>query len=573
MASSTLAITFLVYLLGTSLIVVIESNGSPIPALITLVILSILVFSLLLACRAPLRRIPSVGWRVGAIVGVVVLMNVIRTVTFSMVVKQFGINFTVPIPARVIATTLLTLTAMVVIGELTYRRNRYENEIAQLNAKSIELTIERATFNERLQRSKTELGTTISNFLDPALSLAALEFDPDVPGRTQVTSAKILQELLRVNVRPMIEKLSVPADTSTLSNQQTPNSTTRPNPEGPRTIDITESIRPVLSVVPLRIIGFPVFITTVGIVTATWVILLLTLTWPILSLIRRLWPQRYRVLPVKPAIALITACFATAFAIPMILLYTAQPFLFPVNPSFYGLAFALGTILFSIAIAWFVSAIFITERFRYLTEQNLAEVNEQIELSNARMRQEIWFTQRNLTWVLHGPVQSALVSATIRLESGADLTAADRTALWSNIVKAYDLLTTSGPSTADFSGFMAEIQTLWQDACEISFNDADSLIELISDDPVVTSALIEVVREAVGNAIRHGNATSIEVTIAHRETNLIGLKIADNGSGIAVTAVPGIGNQLFSSLTYDWTIGTSPAGTVFTADLTWLPST
>ena len=46
-------------------------------------------------------------------------------------------------------------------------------------------------------------------------------------------------------------------------------------------------------------------------------------------------------------------------------------------------------------------------------------MNEQIELAIARMRQEIWFTRRNLTWVLHGPVQSALVSATIRLESGA----------------------------------------------------------------------------------------------------------------------------------------------------------
>jgi signal transduction histidine kinase len=96
---------------------------------------------------------------------------------------------------------------------------------------------------------------------------------------------------------------------------------------------------------------------------------------------------------------------------------------------------------------------------------------------------------------------------------------------------------------------------------------------MISDDPVATSALIEVVREAVGNSIRHGNATSIVVTIVLRETNLIGLIIADNGSGIAVTAVPGIGSQLFSSLTYDWTIETSPAGTVITADLTWFPST
>lgn len=83
---------------------------------------------------------------------------------------------------------------MIVIRELAYRRNRYENEISQLNAKSIELTYERATFNERLQRSKTELGTTISNFLDPAFSLAAAGFDPDIPGRTTVTNAKFFRK-------------------------------------------------------------------------------------------------------------------------------------------------------------------------------------------------------------------------------------------------------------------------------------------------------------------------------------------------------------------------------------------
>ncbi|NQW73388.1 MAG: hypothetical protein HQ453_11700 [Actinobacteria bacterium] len=38
-------------------------------------------------------------------------------------------------------------------------------------------------------------------------------------------------------------------------------------------------------------------------------------------------------------------------------------------------------------------------------------------MSIARMRQEIWFTRSNLTRVLHGPVPSALVAATIRVRA------------------------------------------------------------------------------------------------------------------------------------------------------------
>ena len=256
----------------------------------------------------------------------------------------------------------------------------------------------------------------------------------------------------------------------------------------------------------------------------------------------------------------------------MFLLYLLQPFIFQVDFSFYGWAFATAMFLFSIATAWFVSAVFITERYRHLAEQSLAEVNQQIELSNARMRQEIWFAQRNLTWVLHGPVQSALVSATIRLESGADLSVADRESLWSNIVRAYSLLKTSGPSIPDVSGFLTEIRTLWQDVCEVSFNDSNSMIEIISVDPVATSAVIEIVREAVGNAIRHGNATWVEVTILNRAMNLVGLVIVDNGSGVTASAVPGIGSQLFASLSYQWSRDSSPTGTTILADLTWSPA-
>ncbi|MCX6414829.1 MAG: ATP-binding protein, partial [Actinobacteria bacterium] len=78
--------------------------------------------------------------------------------------------------------------------------------------------------------------------------------------------------------------------------------------------------------------------------------------------------------------------------------------------------------------------------------------------------------------------------------------------------------------------------------------------------------------EAVGNAIRHGNATSVDIAVLDSGVDLVGLVIADNGNGMAPDAAPGIGSDLFTSLAYDWSCDSSPQGTTVTADLTWSPA-
>lgn len=572
MAPDTLAIAFLVYLTGTSLIVFFSASSVPLVDLAASALMSTLVFGVLLACRAPLMRVPRAGWRASAIVAIVLLANALRGIVLATFVDQFSSAESIPLPIRTISASLLTLAAMTVVGELVHRRNRFRAFMADLNAQSIELSLSRATYSERLQNANAELEASIRSVLDPALSLAAAELDPGAPGRTSVTSARLLQEILRVSVRPMIQTLAVPASIAAPVQPQPPGWAATPTPALRRTIDITDSIRPVLSVVPLRIIGLPVFINALGIPAAIPAVVLLSLTWPLLSIIRRLWPSRYRVLPAGQAIALLTACFFVAFGTPMVVLYAIPPRVADAIGAPFSWWLSALNVLFSVTAAWFVATVFIFERSRRLTEERLIEVNEQIEIAIARMRQEIWFTRRNLTWVLHGPVQSALVSATIRLESGTIVDAADRTAIWSSITEAYALLHTTGPADPDFAGFADELTTLWQGVCEISFDDPDSMIERVSADPSATAALIEVVREAVGNAIRHGNATSVDIAVLDSGVDLVGLVIADNGTGVTAGSMPGIGSDLFTSLAYEWSSDSSPQGTTVTADLTWSPA-
>ena len=73
MAPYTLAIAFLVYLTGTSLIVFFSASRVPLVDLAASALMSTLVFGVLLACRAPLMRVPRAGWRASAIVAIVLL--------------------------------------------------------------------------------------------------------------------------------------------------------------------------------------------------------------------------------------------------------------------------------------------------------------------------------------------------------------------------------------------------------------------------------------------------------------------------------------------------------------------
>lgn len=573
MATSTLAIVFTVYLTSACATIAFTTSRTPALELGTSMLLSAMVLGILIAFRAPLRRISSTGWRAGCLVGIVVLANVLRGLMFTAFIGRFGSPSSLPPLTRMAGASLLALAAMILVGEFMDRRNRFRAVMTALTDKSFELSLSRATYSERLKHANAELEASIRSALDPALSLAAAELHSDTAGRSSATSARLLQEILRVSVRPMIQTLVTPNGVAAPSDSDLHGRIIDARPGSQRTIDVTDSIRPLPAVVPPRLCGLPRFIATLGTAPVIRVFRLRGLTWPLLSAIRRLWPERLRVLPAGRAIGLLTLCFIGAFAVPMLILFAAkQQITVAIGLPISGWLSA-STALFSVATAWFIATVFIFGRSRRLTEAHLIEVNEQIEHSIARLRQEIWFTRRNLTWVLHGPVQSALVSATIRLQSASVLGATDRAVIWSNIRDAYELLSTTGRADPDFTEFAGELTSLWHGLCEISFNDPGALVERVAADPSATAALIEVVREAVGNAIRHGNATSVDVTILDQDADLVRLVITDNGSGMADGATPGIGSDLFTSLAFDWSSETSPSGTTITADLTWSPRT
>ncbi|TVQ02494.1 MAG: PAS domain S-box protein [Balneolaceae bacterium] len=99
---------------------------------------------------------------------------------------------------------------------------------------------------------------------------------------------------------------------------------------------------------------------------------------------------------------------------------------------------------------------------------------------------------------------------------------------------ARDLSRNLIPVELDSSGLTAAISRMTSNA-ERLFNIECTLHNLMNihfDDPTSLTHLYRIVQEATSNAVKHGNASKVKISMASDETKLV-LKIEDNGTGFS----------------------------------------
>jgi signal transduction histidine kinase len=74
----------------------------------------------------------------------------------------------------------------------------------------------------------------------------------------------------------------------------------------------------------------------------------------------------------------------------------------------------------------------------------------------------------------------------------------------------------------------------------------------ISGKPLASEALIEVSREFINNAIKHGRAKNITLNLRRLDGNRFAVEVVDDGIGVPPGAQPGFGSKLLSELSLDW---------------------
>jgi two-component sensor histidine kinase len=64
----------------------------------------------------------------------------------------------------------------------------------------------------------------------------------------------------------------------------------------------------------------------------------------------------------------------------------------------------------------------------------------------------------------------------------------------------------------------------------------------------------EICKEAVSNAVRHGEAKRITISIDRSADELLVIEVADDVRGFWGSTKAGVGSRMFDDLTVDWSI-------------------
>jgi two-component sensor histidine kinase len=184
----------------------------------------------------------------------------------------------------------------------------------------------------------------------------------------------------------------------------------------------------------------------------------------------------------------------------------------------------------------------------------LEEQNEELVIEMALFEQQLWAARRNWSLVIHGTVQAALTAALTRLNApDADKKTID--AAKKDLDRAVEALSTPPVSKVNFAPAIKELVSTWQGVCDIEVEVSPELKKVISRDVRLSMCVNEILKEAVSNAVRHGDAQKAWVSMAAPSGGVIELSVANDGFAPMTGGRKGLGSGLLDELTVGWSLG------------------
>lgn len=440
-------------------------------------------------------------------------------------------KFRVPASAFILSLTILMLT----LGVETYRKRRdfiadLERENAELQAALKELEVISASeFTKGTSQLIAGISTELSN--------------GDLhPAHQQIeTIEKIIQEQIRPLSAKLAQEMSVriPAKFS-VKKQKFIQAWTSQN--------LFAHLPSWWAAIPAGLAPLPLVVFFAGwfhgLLTFTTVFLVFSLSQII---VKRIFSKRLQNLksPMREIILLfifeiegaITA-LATWFG----LRNTSNSHI-TILPAFIGLPMYLLILVVS-------STFFAESRAR---AANLVDVRASLRWTIARVELLSWYYRGEMTRLLHGPIQNALLATQVRLQkdsSGDGIRylipqLRERLNTWQE-----DQLGRA-EGQRNIHSELLSLQGLWHGLASIQISLPDNVLKLFSRDQPGTGIATDICTELVSNAVRHGSSTDIEITFAQQEHG-VRIQFNDNGSEIPEFTRSGVGSRILDDCTVEW---------------------
>lgn len=297
-----------------------------------------------------------------------------------------------------------------------------------------------------------------------------------------------------------------------------------------------------------------------------WIALCVTLVLLVLASgvgIKALIPRSFRVHPLLAFLAITPVNVALAY-LPLLVLENFPPDLG--NYASWGLLATfpeIGIIPAATCPLVTIGGILLAREFDVIERKK--QVQTDVAQETAALATELWHLRRQTGLMVHGPVQSALISTGLRFGS-MPVSKQQATELVGVLEKTLtDLKLDNRPLS--LPGFLSSLQDLWESVATLHIYAQEAALKILDTSPASLHACSEVIREGVNNAIFHGMATEINISVVMLNETSVHIRVEDNGVGPTSSPTPGMGSDLISTVSSGWNLWRLGEKTVLTANL------
>ena len=498
------------------------------------------------------------GWvrpRVVLVLVVLSCASVLRSPIGTSVIAEGGAVRSVeanPL-GRTVTSLLVTLAITLTVGvavQLARERSEARMVLLAEQARLRELV---DTMDEDRRRAELELRGRAIDLLEPSISEIRILLEGELSAEASRAVSARITEVVDEVVRPTSRELAASPSVALKSLEvQRPTSlrwfTDR--------LDVTKAIRPG----PVWVLGWLIVTPGLFVIGPDWPVVRLAFVASLgvmllLYTVKKAWPKRARRLPVARGLGVLALIYLVSVGVVQSMIQQGGSMLAG-HASWSGTSWR-GVALW-VTLAFIVSVLAMLDEHGRQNRASLREVNVELQELVARLRREAWLRHRIVAHAVHGPVQSALVSTAMRL-SAHDRTADSVNDARRRLEQALTAVEHDHQEIPNIDNALGDLISLWKPTVDIRADVGPTARSRLAETSGLRRCVIEICREATSNAIRHGKATVVEISLVRKGESIL-VRVSDDGVGLPASPVAGLGTQMLHDIGLRWTLINKPEG-------------
>lgn len=209
--------------------------------------------------------------------------------------------------------------------------------------------------------------------------------------------------------------------------------------------------------------------------------------------------------------------------------------------------------IFVILIVWLRIALAAGDESLALAQSRARDLAIQVAARNLYLR------QRRRAWAhaLHGQVQSAMLAASIRLDREQRDGSLDKAAVSRACEPVWQALESAQTASIDppaWTDGISRLHTLWDGLIDLRIKVEPAAQAAIEVSGLSRSGVIDVLTESISNAVRHGHASRVDITIGRGDGETVIVRVFDNGDAIMEGRSQGLGTALLNEVSVEWSL-------------------